>query len=75
MTDLTDKIQRCGQHTCDCSTCSISTKEAQQAIDVVKQACIDAINDARKEHHRNMFKSGEVVSLFDMAIGAIRNVK
>ena len=42
MSELTEKVQNCGL--CGCGNCkSITYKDAQEAINVVKSACIEAV--------------------------------
>ena len=74
MSDLTKSVQNCGIHdTCENHNCfAISEKEAQRAIDVVKQACIDAIEKLGCEYWKDSVTP--TVEL-KQAIEAIRDVK
>ena len=73
VTELSDKVQKCGLCGCGSDKCySISVKESQAAIDVVKQACVEAIEkvSVREDHYIKMgyeFKRE--------AIDAVRSVK
>ena len=71
MSNLTKSVQNCGIHdTCENHNCfAISEKEAQRAIAVVKQACIDAV--------RYKYKYSKIYSesSCEPAIQAIRDVK
>ena len=75
MTDLRKQVQMCGQHTCDCKTCSISPKEAQHAIDVIKLACIDAVTKCDYSWIDGDGGGKETMIGLDDAIETIKNVK
>lgn len=64
MTALTDKVSNCGMHCNECK--SISYKEAREAIEVVKQACIESLLD--------YWHSGDEVKTQHGAIKAINEV-
>ena len=69
MTDLTDSVIKCGL--CGCGGCNtITYRDAQRAIDVVKDACIEAVEDI----HPYATTSNESTSMQEAAIKAIRNV-
>ena len=70
MSKLTDKVINCGLCDCEHKTTSITYLEAQQCIDVVKQACIDAVSGVDRKNSEYPAK----ILRFD-AIQAIRDVK
>ena len=73
MSKLTAEIKNAGLHDCNSNCYAISEKEARQAIELVKQACIEVVNSVELVDSHLCKRSGIAVSRD--AIKAIEGVE